>query len=357
MINGQITITLERAILQRDKGSLLVDVRTPDEFADGTIPGAVNVPIFDNEERAQVGTLYTQEGSRQARRLGVELVAPKIPDLIARVEEALGECSGPVLVFCWRGGMRSKAITDFLNLAGIPARQIVGGHKAFRRLVLEFFEQKAWGRLLVLRGLTGTGKTRLLHELEEAGRPVLDLEGLACHRGSAFGAVGLEQQLTQKNFEAQLWDALRMIPADGYAVSEGESRHIGRLVLPRQVYEALQEEISLWVETPLEQRIDIILEDYPARESQAKLFRRPIQTLTERLGKQKVEQLLDYLEQGEWRQLVRELMVDYYDPLYRHTRPEQRIEIRMDPWKEGLEQLQREIDRLLNEPEVKPADA
>jgi len=343
-MNGfKTTIEIEDALLQRDKGALLIDARSPSEHAGETIPGALNVPIFDDQERARVGTLYKQQGNREARRLGVELVAPKIPALIRRVEEALPDKAPPVLVFCWRGGMRSRALVDFLNLAGIPARQIIGGHKAFRRYVLDFFERGTWGRLLVLRGLTGTGKTRLLHELEGQGYPVLDLEGLACHRGSAFGAVGLDQQPTQKNFEALLWDAMRQIPVDGYALSEGESRHIGRLALPKRVYEALQVETSLWINTPLEQRIDIILEDYPAREAQAALFERPIKALTERLGKQKVESLMAYLERGEWRALVRELMVDYYDPLYRHTYPERRVEIDMTTWSEGLEQLKREV--------------
>jgi len=347
MNSFKTTITIDDAMVQRDKGALLIDARSPSEYAEATVPGALNVPIFDDQERARVGTLYKQQGNREARRLGVELVAPKIPALIRRVEEALPDKGPPVLVFCWRGGMRSRALVDFLNLAGIPARQVIGGHKAFRRHVLDFFEQGSWGRLLVLRGLTGTGKTRLLHELQEQGYPVLDLEGLACHRGSAFGAVGLEQQPTQKNFEALLWDAMRRIPVDGYALSEGESRHIGRLALPKKVYEALQIETSLWIDTPMEQRIDIILEDYPAREAQAALFERPIKALTERLGKQKVESLLVYLQQGAWRELVRELMVDYYDPLYQHTYPERRVEIDMASWDDGLEQLKREVATLV----------
>ncbi|PLY11805.1 MAG: hypothetical protein C0624_01450 [Desulfuromonas sp.] len=201
--------------------------------------------------------------------------------------------------------------------------------------------------MLVLRGLTGTGKTRLLHELQAQDYPVLDLEGLACHRGSAFGGVGLERQPTQKNFEALLWDAMRRIPVDGYALSEGESRHIGRLALPKQVYDALQVETSLWIDTPLEQRIDIILEDYPAREAQAALFERPIKALTERLGKKKIASFLAYLERGEWRELVRELMIDYYDPLYQHTCPERRVEIDMASWADGLEQLKRAVELLV----------
>jgi len=350
MSGSKTTLSLENALAQRERGALLVDVRSPSEFADGHIPGAINVPIFDDEERARVGTLYKQEGNRAARRLGVELVAPKIPRMLEQVEAALGSAAPPVLVYCWRGGMRSLALTEFLNLAGIPARQIIGGHKAFRRHVLDFFEHGTWGRLLVLRGLTGAGKTRLLQELHEQGYPILDLEGLACHRGSAFGAVGLEDQPTQKNFEALLWEALRGIPTGSYALSEGESRHIGRLALPRRVYEALQVETSLWIETPMEVRIDNILEDYPARDADAALFERPLRALTERLGHEKVEGLLGQLQRREWRTLVRDLMVEYYDPLYRHTYPERRVEIGMEPWAEGVERLKGAIAALLDEP-------
>ena len=349
MNERESSISLAEALKQREKGALLVDVRTPSEFADATIPGAVNVPIFSDDERARVGTVYKQSGNRTARRLGVELVAPKIPGLIAQVDEALQGRTMPVLVFCWRGGMRSRAMVDFLNLAGTPARQIEGGHKAFRRHVLDYFESQQWGRLLVLRGLTGTGKTRILRQLQEQDYPVLDLERLACHRGSAFGAVGLEGQPSQKNFEAQLWDAMRQFPPGSYALSEGESRHIGRLILPKQVHAALQVEISLWIETPLEKRIDIILEDYPARESQAEHFRKPISALTPRLGKEKVTRLLESLAAGAWRELVRELMIDYYDPLYRHTHPQRCIEIDMQSWEEGMEQLRAAIERLLGE--------
>ncbi len=129
-----------------------------------------------------------------ASRLGIDLVAPKIPALIRQVDAALAGGKPPVVVFCWRGGMRSRALTSFLELAGIPARQLQGGHKAFRARVREFFETGEWGRLLVLRGLTGVGKTRLLLRLRDEGYPVLDLEGLANHRGSAFGALGLPPQ-------------------------------------------------------------------------------------------------------------------------------------------------------------------
>lgn len=346
----ELTVSLEKALALRDQGALLVDARTPAEFADSSIPGAANVPIFSDEERVEVGTLYKREGRQAARRLGVHLVAPKIPELIERVEEAWGAAGrGPIVVFCWRGGMRSKALTAFLQLAGLPARQLTGGHKVFRALVRDFFERGEWGRLLVLRGLTGVGKTRQLLELAAEGYPVLDLEGLAGHRGSAFGGLGLAPQPSQKQFEALLWEALRRIPPEGYALAEGESRHIGRLILPLKVYEALQEETSLWVEASLDYRARVILEDYPARDALRDAFIPPIKALRRRLGGEVVECFLALLAAGEWEALARELMLRYYDPLYSHTQPERRIEIAIDE-PEGPARLRQAIAELLARP-------
>jgi tRNA 2-selenouridine synthase len=347
---SEFVIPLESALPMRDRGALLVDARSPSEHADATIPGALNVPILDDAERSEIGTLYKQEGKQAARRCGVEIVAPKIPALIDRIASARPPGSPPVVVFCWRGGMRSRALTQFLELAGIPARQLAGGHKAFRGLVRDFFEQGEWGRLIVLRGLTGVGKTALLQELAAVGHPVVDLEGLANHRGSAFGHLGLAPQPTQRMFEALLWDALRRVPADGYAVAEGESRHIGRLALPLRVYQSLQTEVSLWIESSLEMRIHNILADYPARDVLREEFARPVRALKDRLGKQVVEELVGLLQNGEWEELVRRLMIDYYDPLYRHTFPERRIEVTMDGDASGVSRLQTAIDQILTAP-------
>jgi tRNA 2-selenouridine synthase len=343
------SIDLDQALALRDRGAPLIDVRAPAEFAEATIPGAVNVPIFDDAERAAVGTVYKREGKAAARRLGVKLVAPKIPDFVARVEQVLAAARPPAIVFCWRGGMRSYAMTSFLDLAGLPVRQLEGGHKAFRARVREFLAAGQWGRLLVLRGLTGVGKTRLLHLLRDQGYPVLDLEGLANHRGSAFGGLGLGAQPGQKAFEAALWDELRRIPPGAYALAEGESPHIGRLVLPPRLYAALQTETSLWINASLAWRTAVILDDYPARDELKAAFVRPLQALRERLGKEKVEELLALLERGAWEELVGELMLRYYDPLYRHTRPERRIEIDIEPLAAGMERLQAAIAGVLGE--------
>jgi tRNA 2-selenouridine synthase len=340
-------IAIETAIALRERGALLIDVRSPAEYAEATIPGALNVPILDDAERAEIGTLYKQVGRQDARRRGVAVVAPKLPALIEQVAAARTPNSPPVVVFCWRGGMRSRAMTQFLALAGIPARQLAGGHKAFRGVVRNFFEGGSWGRLLVLRGLTGVGKTRLLQRLAADGYPVIDLEGLANHRGSAFGHLGLARQPSQQMFEALLWDRLRRVPPDGYALTEGESRHIGRVALPLRVHQALQSEVSIWVEAPLAARVENILDDYPARDELRQEFAGPIRALKARLGRQAVEGLLDLLEQGAWQELVRELMVGYYDPLYRHTLPAQRIEVSVADSTADLADLKRTIAQVL----------
>jgi len=276
-------------------------------------------------------------------------VSPRIPQMVHRVGEARGEPRRPVVVFCWRGGQRSRAMTAFLGLAGIHACQLRGGHKAFRRLVQDYFANGDWGRLLVLRGLTGVGKTRVLGQLAAEGWPVLDLEGLAHHRGSAFGALGLPPQPSQKMFEARLWDRLRRLSPEDFVLTEGESRMIGRVQLPLRVYQALQRETSLWLTADLDTRVRQILEDYPVRELPKEGFAAPIRGLRRRLGAATEERLLDLLARDQWPELVRELMVLYYDPLYLHSFPSRRIEIAIDR-PDGLERLRQAVRELLAAP-------
>jgi len=339
-------IELEKALEQQRKGALIIDVRTPAEFAEATIPGAVNVPIFSNEERVQVGTVFKEQGKRDARKLGVQLVAPKIPLLMEQVEDFRRDHSGPVIVFCWRGGMRSLAMTSFINLAGIPAQQLLGGHKGFRRKVLDYFEQQQWPPIFVLRGLTGVGKTRVLQQLQQLDYPVIDLEGLANHRGSAFGALGLEQQPSQKKFDALLWDRLEQLKDRPYLVTEGESLHIGRVMVPKSFHRAMQVQPSIWLTASMDIRTQIILEDYPALDQLREQFKKPINALKERLGSKVVTEFLDLLNSGQWDKLVRELMVRYYDPLYLHTLPERRVEIELETVDSATQKVAAALERL-----------
>ena len=333
------TIDLTSTLKQRRQEALLVDVRSPAEFADTSIPGAINVPLFSNEERAEIGTLYKNTGKAVARRRGIALAAPKIPELIDQVEAARTSRTIPVIVFCWRGGMRSLAMASFMNLAGIPARQLVGGHKAFRRMVCDYFDHHKWPRIYVLRGLTGIGKTRILQQLEQQGYPVVDLEKLANHRGSAFGSLGLGKQPGQKLFEARLWDRLDKLKNSPYLITEGESRHIGRIAVPLRFHQAMQDQTSLWLTTPIALRTKIILADYPDLGQVTEPITRALDSLKERLGGKTVARLQHYLHTEDWNSLIADLMQTYYDPLYLHTKPQQHLEICYDSLEQGISKV------------------
>ncbi|MGM0416044.1 MAG: tRNA 2-selenouridine(34) synthase MnmH [Thermodesulfobacteriota bacterium] len=332
LLNAHVQIDIEKAISHLDRGSIFIDVRAPSEFTQATIPGAYNIPILTEEQRVEVGTIHQQQGAAQARMRGMELISPRLPELISHIRELQQQHKRPIIVFCWRGGLRSTAMTAFLHLCGLPVFQLSGGHKAFRRHIIDYFEHARWARMLVLRGLTGVGKTRILEQLNKEGWPVLNLEGLANHRGSAFGAIGCEQQPSQKHFEVLLWNKLRHTNAQDFILTEGESRHIGRVMLPKRLHATLQEEITLWLETDMQTRIKVIAEDYDVEHLPPHAFTDAIDALVSRLGHEQVRELHQLLERRDWGLLIEKLMQQYYDPLYAHTKPETRIDIKVDPF-------------------------
>ncbi|MFA6687822.1 MAG: tRNA 2-selenouridine(34) synthase MnmH [Desulfuromonas sp.] len=332
LLNPHVLIDIQEALTHLDKGSIFIDVRTPGEFAQATIPGAFNVPILTEEQRVEVGTIHKQQGPTQARIRGMELISPRLPEVINQVRELHQQHRCPIVVFCWRGGLRSTAMTAFLHLCGLPAYQLSGGHKGFRRHVIDYFEHAKWARMLVFRGLTGVGKTRILQQLGKKGWPILDLEALANHRGSAFGAIGCTHQPSQKQFEALLWNELRRTEPQDIVLTEGESRHIGRVMLPKRLYAALQEETTLWLETDISTRIKVIEEDYDVEHLPQQAFADAINALIPRLGRAQVCHLHLLLEHKTWGELIETLMLQYYDPLYAHTKPETRIDIQVDPF-------------------------
>jgi tRNA 2-selenouridine synthase len=192
--NEEISKVPETVIFHPDllDSHCLVDARTPLEFAEDHLPGAINVPLLTNEERVEIGTLYKQQGAHLARIRGLELTAPRFPAIVAEI--AAVAAGRPILVYCWRGGLRSKTIATILELTGYPVQQLTGGYKAFRNSVSARFEAFCPpGPLVVLHGMTGIGKTTLLNRLQQRGEAIIDLEGLAEHRGSAFGSLGLSQ--------------------------------------------------------------------------------------------------------------------------------------------------------------------
>ena len=298
---------------------LVVDVRTPLEYAEDHIPGAINVPLLSNEERVEIGTLYKQSGPHPARVKGLEITAPKLPAIVAEIAEAAD--GRPVLVYCWRGGLRSRTVTAVLELTGYRSLQFPGGYKRYRNHVIDYFDRfTPPGPLMVLHGLTGIGKTTFLERLRGNGTwSVIDLEGLAAHRGSAFGMLGLEQNLTQKRFESLLWDVFRRVPAGMPIILEGESRRIGRVALPGTLYEKMREGIKLWCEASLETRVRRLLEDYGREEYRGEMIA-ALDRIRKKLGGEKYAELSGFLGRWELEPFVRELCVSYYDRNYYKVR-------------------------------------
>ncbi|HZX20778.1 MAG TPA: tRNA 2-selenouridine(34) synthase MnmH, partial [Clostridia bacterium] len=205
-----IKVTVEKAINMEDK--IFIDVRSPSEFIRGSIPGAINIPILDNDERADVSTIYTNKSHEEAKARGIQYASSKLSSIYNRVS-MLAKRHKNIILFCWRGGLRSDALSSFLGTLGVNIYQLEGGYKKYRRYVIEYFdENKFEHKFIVLHGYTGVGKTEILTQLKTLNIPVLDLEHLAKNSGSVFGNIAYqnEKPVTQKTFEALLFETLRL---------------------------------------------------------------------------------------------------------------------------------------------------
>jgi tRNA 2-selenouridine synthase len=302
------------------KNTLVIDVRSPGEHEAERIPNSVNVPLLSDVERAEVGTIYKEQGEMVARRHALKMISPKIPLFIERVDE-LRQHGNAVVIYCWRGGMRSESVASVLSIAGIDCFRLTGGYKAWRGQVVADFENDAYPfQPAVLHGLTGVGKTEILAALATRGQQVLDLEAIANHRGSVFGGLGLGSQPTQKNFDAALWQHMRAIPPNSVVFLEAESRKVGSVRLPDCVLKRIEGDRSILVTGSVQKRAERIAADYlhPSRSPETELGRglALLDRLKERLGGKLVLQLKDLIAAGEILEAVKVLLVDYYDPLY-----------------------------------------
>jgi len=290
----------------------LLDVRAPTEFAQGHVPGALNLPLFSDEERARIGTTYKQVSQDRAVHLGLELFGPKMSALVKQAQKLAPKKE--VRLHCWRGGMRSGAVQWLLELAGFTVHLLDHGYKDYRRAVLaSFAAPRAWR---VLGGLTGSGKTDVLHQLAAAphARPVLDLEGLAHHKGSAFGAIGQPAQPTQEQFENNLAAALAALPTTAEPVwVEDESRQIGRLTIPPALFEQLRAAPRWVLQVPRAARVAKLATEYGAEDPAA--LAAAIERLQKRLGGLATRQALAAVAAGDFDLMV-ELVLDYYDKTY-----------------------------------------
>lgn len=299
-------------------GALLVDVRSESEYSEATIPGAVNIPVFNNEERAAVGTVYHRDGPDAARRHGLDLAAPKLPEKIDALEiYAPGK---KIAVFCWRGGERSRFMASVFGAMGYSVYRVVGGYKAYRRYVNDYLNrEELTQRAVVLHGLTGVGKTDVLIRLGEKGLPVLDLEGLARHRGSVYGKIGMPPSPSQKAYESDIVQFLSSMSAGGIFIIECESRRIGKLMVPLPLINSIKKGIRVLLYAPLERRVKRICETYTVGPGgNIKELQEATSLLIKRVGRAKVDKLNGLLAQGYFDPVFSYLLKYYYDPLYKY---------------------------------------
>lgn len=294
----------------------IIDVRSPAEFLEDHLPNAQNFPVLSNEERIQVGTLYKQVSAFEAKKLGATLVARNIATAIER-----GFLDKPKnwrpLIYCWRGGQRSGAFTHVLREIGWEAHQLGGGYKAWRRHVITQLETLPdQFDFRVISGATGSGKSRLLETLAAQGAQVLHLEQIAAHKGSVLGSLPDQIQPTQKGFDTLLFAALAHLKADRPVFVEAESRKIGQLQLPETLINALRRAPCLRLQVSLDARVDFLLEDYVYAINDTAWLASNIERLHSLQSRETLTRWNQFIIDGEFRQLVAELLTQHYDPLY-----------------------------------------
>lgn len=305
-----------------DKSILFVDVRSPKEYAKETIPGAVNIPVLDDEARKEVGTLYVSGQIDEAKMHGIKSISPRLPEMFSRYREYDKEYDRVVL-FCSRGGFRSNSIFSLLKSLGMGVYRLEGGYKGYRnhinKQVPGLFEKV---QFVTLYGNTGSGKTAILHEMEARGANTLDLEGCANHRGSLLGSVGLERKEpnSQKMFESLLVDTAKNWQEPLIVFTEGESKRIGKVVLPPSLVDAMRRGINIKIDASLDYRIGLLKQDYVHENKEE--INKALDTLKKYVNDERVEGYKASILQNDFDAVIEDLLLSYYDPRYNYNKKE-----------------------------------
>ncbi len=295
----------------------ILDVRAPSEFAEDHLPGAINLPVLTDSEREQVGTIYKQESVFEARKIGAALVSTNIAK---HIQSHLADKPGGYkpLIYCWRGGQRSRSLALVLDQIGWPITLLEGGYKAYRTRVLSdlttiptHFEYR------VLAGLTGTGKTEILKNLRERGEQILDLEGLANHQGSLLGEPEEGQNISQKKFETRLWHMLSTMDPSRVVWTEAESAKIGKVFCPKALIGMLRQSMRIEVQVPMGDRVDYLNARYSHWQEKPERIMQKLKWLSKRHGHEEVDKWGEFAEAGKWGHFVERLLSVHYDPAYR----------------------------------------
>lgn len=305
-------ISVNDFIFQSNKG-VIVDVRTPAEFEQGHIPGAVNMPLFTNEERVIIGTLYKKQGKDVAVEKGLEFVGPKMARFVK--DAKLLSKSRPIFIYCWRGGMRSGSMAWLFRTAGLEVYRLIGGYKAYRTSFLEDILSQNWN-IIVLGGPTGSGKTAILEQLEKEGEQVVDLEGLANHKGSAFGALGQSEQPSTEHFTNLIHEKFRTFDRQKPVWCEGESISVGRVYIPKELFDRMQVSPFIYLSIPKEVRLKRIVEEYGRFD--AELLIESFKKIERRMGGQHVKAAIEFIRENNIKEAA-SLALDYYDKTYNNA--------------------------------------
>jgi tRNA 2-selenouridine synthase len=309
-------ISAEQAMAQLNQFDAILDARTEGEHAEDHLPGALSWPSLNNAQRIQVGTLYKQVNPFEAQKVGAALVAKNIAHHIENHVMDKPRSWQP-LVYCWRGGKRSNSLALVLGQIGFKVYLIEGGYKDFRKAVMEDTPRQAQRlQFQVLCGPTGSGKTRLLEALAQEGAQVLDLEAIACHRSSVLGLIPGTPQPTQKAFDTQVWDALRTFSPERPVYVEAESKKVGNLTVPAELMVAMRASPCLRLDLSLNNRVNLLLEDYAFFTQDRALFTDRLERLVALRGHAVVQGWQERIERGEMREVVTELLSGHYDPGY-----------------------------------------
>ena len=306
-------------VAELERYDVLIDARSPAEFEHDHIPGAINCPVLDDAERREIGTLYKQVSAFEARKLGAAMVARNIARHIDTLFRDKPRGWKP-LVYCWRGGGRSGSLTHVLRQVGWDAVRLEGGYKAFRKQVVADLETlPARFDLRVICGATGSGKSRLLEALAQAGAQVLDLEILAAHRGSVLGDLPDAPQPSQKSFETAIWSALSSFDPSRPVFVESESKKVGNLRVPDDLIERMRAARCFRMEADEPTRVALLLEDYAHFVADPKALAGKLDLLRDLHGAERIGQWKSQLDGGRWKEFVGDLLASHYDPAYKRS--------------------------------------